>query len=76
MRRGRRSQATVATIDGVLFFELFPALLAIVAVIVGVILYVKNHAAGNEPDDPPPAPKRDVAPGTREERGRGRPSMR
>jgi hypothetical protein len=61
---------------GVLFLELFPALLAVVAVVVGVILYAKNHAARNAPDEQPPAPKRHVPPGTREERGRGRPSMR
>jgi hypothetical protein len=61
---------------GVLFFELFPALLAVVAVVVGVILYAKNQAARNDPDERPPAPKRRVPPGTREERGRGRPSMR
>jgi hypothetical protein len=60
----------------VLFFELLPAFLAIVIVIVGVILYVKNHAARNDPDETPVARKRDVAPGTREQRGRGRPSMR
>jgi hypothetical protein len=47
-----------------------------VVVIVGVILYAKNHAARDEPDEPPIARKRDVAPGAREERGRGRPSMR
>lgn len=59
-----------------LFFELFPALLAIVSVVIAVALYAMNHGARDDPEAPPRAQKRKVPPGVRETRGRGRPSMR
>jgi hypothetical protein len=45
----------------VLFFELFPAFLALVSIIVGVGLYISNHRSRNDPPDPvitvtPPPP--------------------
>jgi len=35
----------------VLFFELFPAVFAVVALIVGVFLFAINHRARNNPDE-------------------------
>jgi hypothetical protein len=35
----------------VLFFELFPAVFAVVALIVGVVLFAINHRARNNPDE-------------------------
>ena len=40
-----------------LFFELFPAVFAVVALIVGVILFAINHRARDEAE-PPRAPSR------------------
>ena len=59
-----------------LFFELFPALFALVAFIIGIALFAMHHRARNDPADPPPAQKRPTVPGEREVTGRGRPSMR
>jgi hypothetical protein len=64
-----------------LFFELFPAVFAIVALIVGVILFAVNRRARNDPrdDEPPRTPSRpavspdDVDPSASSSR---RPSMR
>ena len=73
----RLDDAPSATIEGVvLLFELVPAVFALVALLVGIGLYAMNHGARNEPEDPPPAAKRRIVPGVREERGPGRPSMR
>jgi len=45
----------------VLFFELFPAFMAIVSVLVAVGLYISNYQSRNDPPDPvvkvtPPPP--------------------
>jgi hypothetical protein len=58
----------------VLFFELFPAFLTLVSVIVGIVLYASNRRSKDDPDIPKP-PRPSVKPGTRERLGI-RPSMR
>jgi hypothetical protein len=66
----------------VLLFELFPAFFAVVALIVGIVLFTVNHRARNSPDDDeaPRAPSRPTVSDEEgaEQRGRGsnRPSMR
>jgi hypothetical protein len=48
----------------VLFFELFPAVFAVVALIVGVVLFAINHRARNNPDEQesPRSPSRPTVP--------------
>jgi hypothetical protein len=63
----------------VLFFELFPAFIALVSVIVGVVLWRANARARSGPHPEPlrkptPAPNADKAGAN--ERGSGRPSLR
>jgi hypothetical protein len=63
----------------VLLFEFFPAVLALVSVIVGVLLWRANARAQSGPSPEPlrkptPAPHADRADAT--ERGAGRPSFR
>jgi hypothetical protein len=63
----------------VLLFEFFPAFVALVSVIVGVVLWRANARASTGPDAEPlrrstPAPNADKADAT--ERGSGRPSFR
>jgi len=63
----------------VLLFELFPAVVALVSVIAGVILWRANTRAQAGPNPEPPrrstpAPNADRADAT--ERGAGRPSFR
>jgi len=63
----------------VLLFEFFPAFLALVSVIVGVLLWRANIRARSGPDfeplrRPTPAPNADKA--GADERGAGRPSFR
>ena len=49
----------------ILFFELFPAFVTIVAVIAGVALYVANRSARNhEPDTTNPEPNTEHEPGS------------
>jgi hypothetical protein len=64
----------------VLFFELFPAVFAVMALIVGVVLFAINHRARSNPDDqesprtpsqPPVSPDAAAAPSSSR-----RPSMR
>lgn len=57
-------------------FELFPAVLAVISVIVGIMLITQTRRARRGPPERPPVPKRQVQPGTKEKMGRGRPSMR
>jgi hypothetical protein len=63
----------------VLLFEFFPAFVALVSVIVGVMLWRTNARASTGPDAEPlrrptPAPNADKADAT--DRGGGRPSFR
>jgi hypothetical protein len=63
----------------VLLFEFFPAFVALVSVIVGVMLWRANTRAQSGPNPEPlrkstPAPNADKADAT--ERGSGRPSFR
>jgi len=63
----------------VLLFEFFPAFVALVSVIVGVVLWRVNARASAGPDAEPlrrsmPAPNADRADAT--DRGAGRPSFR
>ena len=61
-----------------LLFEFFPAFVALVSVIVGLMLWRANARASTGPDAEPlrttPAPNADKADAT--ERGAGRPSFR
>jgi len=66
----------------VLFFELFPAVIALIALIVGIVLFAINHRARNNPHDqeaprapsrPPVSPDAEAADALSNSR---RPSMR
>jgi hypothetical protein len=58
----------------VLFFELFPAFMALVSVAVAVGLYIANRRSRHDPPDPVVTVTRPPA-GTPQPRPRGRPSM-
>jgi hypothetical protein len=45
----------------VLFFELFPAFMALVSVAIAVGLYISNRSARNDPPDPVVTVKRPAA---------------
>jgi hypothetical protein len=60
----------------VLFFELFPAFMALVSIAIGVGLYVSNRRARNDPPDPVVTVTRPPADGAASRApARGRPSM-
>lgn len=62
-----------------LFFEFFPAFLALVSVIVGVILWRANARARSGPNPEPlrtPTPAPNAGKAGANERGAGRPSFR
>jgi len=59
----------------VLFFELFPAFMALVSVVVGVGLYVSNRRSRNDPPDPVVKVARPPAGAPQPGPARRRPSM-
>ena len=77
--RGKR-QAHPRRIERVLFFEFFPAVFAVIALIVGVALFAVNRRAqNNRENELPRAPSRpEVDPGSEPPpaRSSSRPSMR